>query len=455
MVAESVSTLGWDLVHAVRIPTVNAQIAEQAGPPRELAEVVQGVEVTACVRGWRIVPGGSEYLVFLAVDLHGGRLSAPGNETQDFEGVAVVAAELRAVQWNGADGQRTAVELSPTGESRAGRIRPFSVREVRLDGMDDVLIKGMVQQAVQQWVNRNPDDIRHVFATVESVEHKGGQPFPWLHPTTVGFAYCDAPAIEDCMLAVLAMVNDRPPTGLDHGISARAVPQDCDAAILVSSHLLLDGIIRDVLARTFPGAREEDYALSPVLPVLSLTRELEISPIDLKGIPRKHFLKAFSVTFQGAELLCRSENMVIIDEGVTVTTFTEVAHSLELEPQADGSLQLRFTTVGEPRVDHRTDVDAALVERDEHIADGIMIAGTILSLFGGPLVFIVVTAETALMSGMAANGRKLLAAISPPAPSIDLLAAHAAAPCVWSGGHTFEVSTIDLAGCLRFGGKLR
>jgi hypothetical protein len=455
MAAGSVSTLGWDLVHAVRVPQVNAHIAEQAGPPRELVEVVQGVEVTASIRGWRIVRGGSEYLVFLAVDLRCGHLAAEGKEALDFEGEAVVAAELRAVQWDIAGGKRTALQLSPTGESRAGRIRPFSVREVRLNGMDNVLIKGIVQQAVQQWMNRNPDDIQHVFATVESVRPGGGQPFPWLRPTTVGYAYCDAPDVNDCMLAVLAMVNDRPPTGLDHGISPQAVPEGCDAAILVSSHLLLDGIMRDVVARAFLGAREQDFALSPVLPVLSLTRELEIAPVPLKGIPRKHFLKAFTVTFQGGELLCCSENMVIIDEGVTVTTFTEVAHGLALESQADGSLQLRITTIGEPRVDHRTDVDEALVERDEHIADGIMIAGTILSLFGGPLVFIVVTAETALMSGMAANGRKLLAAISPPAPSIDLLAAHAAAPCVWPGGRTFEVSTMDLAGCLRFGGKLR
>jgi hypothetical protein len=452
-----VPTFGWDVVYAVRIPRLNAHIAERAQPARAMEAFVADMSVTASIGNWRIVQGGSAYLVFLSAEIENGRITPWGKPSMKFAGEAIVAVELQVCQSDRGGAKQAALRISEAGDAADPDVRPLHVRDVSLRGIGNRVVKDVVQKGVEQWLDANPDAIRQVFAAVDLADGLKDQAFSWLRPTSVSYAYCDAPDPGDCLLAVLAMVENRSPEGLDQGVSPHAVPAGCEAAILVSPYILLGGIVRSAAMRAFPGTRESDFLLCSVMPKLALAGERELHPVMKGGLPRRHVLKSFSVAFEGPELVCRTENTVVVEQGVSVTTSMQIAHGLTVERLPGERLRMRFSYLREPRIAHRTDVDEAVAPKDKQIgaADAFMIGGAMLSFFAGPLFFVVLAVEASLLSGRMADATQIDAAMASQAPGLDLLASYAAAPCVWLDGLVFSTQTADLAGCLRLGGNLR
>ncbi len=453
MAAAAFSTHGWDMVHALRIPEVNKHITERSGAPRWMQESIDDMEVTALVGGWRVVQGGANSLICLSLGLDEGAIVTPAGKRVAFGGQAIVAVELEVLHWDVSGGRCATLQL-PSPGTQSG-VRPFYVRELVASGTDNAIVQGVIKQAVQQWLNHHPDAIQHVFATIDLQDGTGRAEGTVMRPTRISYAYHDAQDINDCLLAVLVLTDGAAPSGgLDQVVSPESVPPGCDCGVLLSSRAVLDSVVRRAAMSAFKGTSASDYEQSPVVPVITLKRPRDLPPVPVKGSDRHHVLQSFSASITGASIVCQSESVVLYDEGVSLSTFTHAEHTLVLEKRPDGSQWLRVIDLSPAQISHETHIDPEVQAKDERIADAIMIGGAILSLFGGPLCFVVVTIETAIVSSVMAKAPELIAAMAEPGPSQDIGNAEIAAPSIWSGGRALEMMTLDMDGGLRLGARL-
>lgn len=271
----------------------------------------------------------------------------------------------------------------------------------------------------------------------------------------MSYAYGDAGEVNDCIFAVLAMVDGREPGGLDQHVSAKAVPTDCNAAILISPHLLLDGIIRHVVPSTFPGVEPDDMALSEVQPILSLLKPKILAPILHDGVGREHILTALNVEFRGTELICECENSVAIEDKIIVYTRTRTIHILQLSTDTNGRAAFTFVDVGQPEIQHRTEISPDFIETADYAAMIVMIVASVASVLTGGVAGVMIELAGALYFGLFKVAPHILADSVSNAPSMDLLAFNATAPCAWAGGRTFQPDGIDLVESLRLFGTLK
>jgi hypothetical protein len=448
-------TFGWDIVYAVRLPEVNARIAEIKTRVHSLDCEVDGFPVKASLGQWRLVPGGSGDVVWIAMDIAEGKVERANKAPIEFHGRATLEVKLHHAVENLDDHQTAALQIRQPDPEFAKDIDSLLVRRVDLDGPRDIILESIVSAALQRWLSQHPGVIEHVFAVVDLFEGLDGQPFSWLRPTSISYAYGDAAEPDDCVLAVLAMVDNRSSDELDQHVSAMAIPYGCNAAILVSPHLLLDGIIRHIVPGAFPGLEPDDMELSEVSPLLVLREPRTLAPILHDGHERKHTLTALNVEFRRTELICECENAVEIKDRITVYTRTRTIHVLHLSCDAEGRATFTFRDLDKPEIHHRTEISKDFIDAADRAATVVGLVALIGAVLTGGVAGLVIELCGALYFGAFRMSPYIAAASVSSAPSMDLLAFNAAAPCVWAGGQKFHPDGVDLVESLRLFGNLK
>lgn len=451
----AVPTFGWDIVYAVRLPEVNARIAEREHQVHTLSCVIDNFPVSASLGRWRLVPGGSGDVVWVSIDITNGQVAAENKPPLLFHGEAVVEVKLHHAIAETEKGWESSLNVRQPDPVNAKDVAAIMVRRVDLAGSKDLILKSLVDTALQQWLNVNPGVIEHIFAVVDLTDGLGAQPFAWLRPTATSYAYTDATDPENCVFAVLAMVDKRNPEGLDQQVAAFAIPEGCNAAILISPHLLLDGIIRHAVPGAFSGVDPGDLDLSVTRPVLTLRKPKTLKPIMHDNHEREHLLTSLTVEFMGTELRFFCENAVVIKDRLTLYTQTRITYTLRLAKNDQGGTTFNFESTGEPEVSHRSVLDPDFAKNAERAALAMQVVATVVGIATGGVGFVILTIEGALLWGMMTAAPQLAVDLSTTAPSMELLASSASVSCVWAGGHMFQPESIDLVESLRVSGSLQ
>lgn len=438
-------TDGWDLVYAVRLPQVNARIAEQNASPKAFSAAVGTATVSGSFSTWRIVPGGAGYLVYLSIPVDG-TVASPGSAALPFAGTIKVSVELNYLPASAGASSQQALQIQQPSAGGTGSSPLFAITEVDFGTGFDTVAQVFIQTALQEWLTANPGVFNHVFAVVNLSAVTAEAPYAWLKPTTLSYAYADAAADSDCLLAILAMTQQRSAAGLAQEVDAGVIPDGADAALLISSYLLLNDIILNALPVTFPGTTTADYTLPTTSPTLTLANPCQLSSIEYQGSSYQPMLQSFSVEFQGTQIVCQSQTSISVHDGVTAHTSVNAVQGLTLTTNGAGQPTLTFTEIGQPQIQHWTTTDPSTDSTDEAIGLGLTIAGIFASVFTGGLAGVFIAVTAVLIGGIVENLPELIADWTPDtAPSLDLMATNITGPFVWTGGAAFSVAAAVLA----------
>jgi hypothetical protein len=249
------------------------------------------------------------------------------------------------------------------------------------------------------------------------------------------------------------MTEGDAPAALAQQVAGGVVPDGHDAALLVSSSLLLNKIIRNALPATFPGTTTADFPIASRSPSLSLANPCQLSSVDYQGQTYQPLLESFTVEFSGTQITCMSQCSIPVRIGVKAHTSVNAVQAVALATNGQGQQTLAFTEVTPPQVSHWTTTDPGADQTAEEIGAGIAVAVGLATLFTAGIGGIFVVLCGALAGGVVAELPELIAAWTPDtAPSLDLMAINMTAPFAWTGGGPFSVTTADLAESLRLSG---
>lgn len=446
-------TGGADLVYAVRLPQVNARIAAQHASPKTFSTMSDLAAVSGTFGTWRITQGGSGRLVYLSIPLDGS-LNRTGAAAIPFSGVATVSVEMNYLPASVGGSSRQTLRIKQPSPAEADRTSSlFSIIQVDFGEGLDVVEQVFIRSALQDWLLDNPGVFDCVLATIDLTEVAAEAPYAWLRPTALSYAYADSADENECLLAILAMTQERPSTDLNQQVAAGIIPDGFDAALLISSWLLLNSVLLRALPVTFPGTDVSDFEVSEEGPALTLLAPRQLSSLDCQGVTYEPVLQTFSLVFQGTQIACRSQTSIPVLDGVTAHTSVDTAQGLTMATNAAGQRVLNITEIGQPRTRHWTETDSDIDTTNEAVGAGLAVAGLVASAFTGGLAGLFIALGAALVGGVVADLPEFISDwTSETAPSLDLVAANVAAPFVWNGGAPFAAAAVDLAESLRFSG---
>lgn len=457
-----VPTLGWDLVYAVRIGPINAQIAAANVSPPKFSGSIGSLSVNGQFGPWQIATGGAGAMVMLELPIASGTFADGATPPVSFSGAVTVSVMLEfRDQESGRALQIQQVTSAPGETKGAAETTPsqlFTIQNLTLTPASgaasvDIVTQAAVQAVLQEWLTNNSQCFQHVLAVVNMGDVDPARPYSWLQPTSTAYAYVDDLTQQDGVLAILGMTNQRSPAGLDQQVSPEAVAAGRDAAVLISPYLLLDWVIRPALPSAFPGTAATDYTLSTEQPILSLGAPCQLTPFTSGGDTYTPTLQSLSVNFEGNQLQCSTETSTPVGFGVIAWTSTQATQGVQLTTTPAGQPTLAFYDLAQPVTNTWTATDPSTQRTDDDIADALALAGMVLSMMTGGMAGFIIMVTATLLSGLIQNLPTLAAAfISQTSPSVDLLAVNATSPITWSGGTRFALTNVDLVESLRLSG---
>lgn len=443
-------TNGWDLVYAVRIAQVNAQIVAEKLSPAAFSHDAGDATVEGTFGSWQITTGGSGYLVYLLLPVDG-TVTRPGEPAIPFSGSVKLAVELNYLPVSPAETTRQALQIAGSPAGAGDRVA--TIQDLTLAPDPGFIADTFIRTALQLWLAENIAVLNRVFAVVDMTQVTAEAPYAWLKPTSLSYAYVDGPEAGDGVLAILAMTQGRSAGTDPQQVAVTLIPDGADAALAISSSLLLDSVVRNALPVTFPGTTIADYTLATDSPTLSLVAPRQLGAIDYQGTTYQPLLESFSVEFTGSQIVCKSQSSIPAGDGVTCHTSVLATQGLTLATNAQGEPTLAFTEIGSPQVSHWTTTDPDTDQTDEAIGYGLMAAGVLAAIFTGGIAGIFVIAAGVVVGGVIANLPELISDWTPDtAPSLDLMAVNMTSPFTWTGGTAFAVASADLAESMRLSG---
>ncbi len=443
-------TNGWDLVYAVRIAQVNAQIVAEKRSPVAFSQQAGPVTVEGTFGSWQIVTGGSGYIVYLEFPVTGA-VTESGKPALPFAGKVKLQVQLNYLPVSPVETAQQALQIAQS-PALAGESLVL-IEALTLSQDPGFIADGFIRTAFQLWLSENIGVLNRIFAVVDMTQVTAEAPYAWLKPTCLSYAYVDGPQAGEGLLAILAMTQGHSADNLPQQVAATVVPDGADAALLISSSLLLDCIIRNALPITFPGTTTADYTLATNSPTLSLGQSRQLTSITYEGTTYEPVLDSFSVEFTGSQIVCKSQSSIPAGDGVTCYTSVLATQGLTLVTNAQGQSTLAFTEIGSPQISHWTTTDPGTDQTDEAIGYGLMVASALAAIFTGGIAGIFVIAAGVVVGGVMANLPELISDWTPDtAPSLDLMAVDITSPFTWTGGTAFAAASADLAENMRLSG---
>lgn len=232
---------GWDTIYVARTDPLNAALrAHTQSLVQSLSFEQNGFSASGTLGGWSMVPGGSQSLLLLQVEILVGTMTmAAGGQPIDVGGAGVqLLVNLRLLPPPaGSSDQQLVFDLGSVGATPGpGVVTPHDV--VGLPSLNQVQ-KAALADAVAQDLVAHAGEVSFVLATVNPLSATG---VPWLTPVRSSYAYV-APVGSPPALAILSVVSDRDiselPLTVDPGVLQG--PGNCGLAIdpaLVLAHVV-------------------------------------------------------------------------------------------------------------------------------------------------------------------------------------------------------------------------
>ncbi|MBO0610348.1 TULIP family P47-like protein [Myceligenerans salitolerans] len=472
LLAAEAGTLGWDVVHALRLPEANATLAASERWPTSFDhEVQEGWRIAGEFHAWQLVRGGSNSILFLRAPLATASMSLPNVPDLSFTGGWVtVSVKLNYLPQPPAPAE-TAHRAPP---DRDGGERQYLTARTTSANPDDPpavvqavdygngtptdLQKATFRAAIGRWFCTHLDLLTYVFCALDLNARSAQGDFQWLRPTWTGYAYANGPTDETSCFGVLTMTSGNDPGGRINQLTPAAVPPGCTAATLISQETFLEHLMIPGLTRALPGTAVPDFVLDSG--TVRATRQLALDPVESGGITYHPVLDDLRLQVVGDELQLRTLVRTQVVPGVTA--FVEACdwYRITLVTRHDGGRTLSFTRSRPPRrrdyteTERWVEITKAIITVVAAIA--MVVAGIVIPGAGAAIVAVLVIG---LVAGIAAATPDLIALVAGGAaadalPSIGDLLTQSTVDIHWPESSGLHLLSAELNGSLQLGGTL-
>lgn len=475
VLAAEADTIGWDVVHALRLPVVNATLEASGRTPATFDHELQpGWKVSGSFRAWRLVRGGSNSIVFVRAPMTAATMTFPGVPDLVLGASAVtVAIKLQylpqppeatagsasaALDPDDGDPQFLAVrDQSPNPDDPPAVVQAVDYGGVKPSAVQDALFKA----AIGKWFNADLNLFTYIFCAL-SINGRAAQgDFQWLKPTYTGYAYANGATDDQSCFGVLTMTSGNDPGGRINQLAPAAVPPGCSASVLISRASFLRRLMIPGLTRALSGTVESDFEVDSAGNTISSLRSIPLAQIDVDGKKYDPVVTELMLQIVGDEIQLHTRTRIEVSPGIASIVLATDYFRIALVNKPDGGQTLNFAT---SRPQTRVDLTekALWVEITEVLvaiigAIAAIIAGVVIPGAGAALVAVLLIG---LVAGLAAATPTLIAKVAggnaaEALPSIAELLSATTADIHWPQSAGLELLTAELNGSLQLGGQLR
>lgn len=468
LLAAEADTLGWDVVHALRLPQVNAELAASGRWPATFEHEVQaGWHVSGSFGAWQIVRGGSNSIVFVRAPLTAATMTFPRQPDLRFtDGWVTVAIKLQYLPQPPGDGGTPAVASDTESQYLAVRSTttdpddpPAVVQAVGYGSTTPTALQAATfSAAIGKWFGAHLDLLTYVFCALDVNRRAARDDFQWLRPTWTGYAYANGPSEETSCFGVLTMTSGNDPSGRINQLGPAPVPAGCTASVLISQAGFLQHLMVPGLTRALPGTVVQDYVLDTG--TVRTVRAVALADVVSEGTTYHPVLERLDLQVVGDEVQLRTVVRTEVSPGITACVDACDWFRITLVDRDDGSQTLSFVSSRPTQRREYTDKASWVVITE--IIVGILaavtaiIAGVVIPGAGAAMVAVLVIG---LVAGLAAATPTLIALVAggkaaSALPSIGALLTEATVDIRWPGSAGLRLRSVELNGSLQLGGDL-
>jgi Clostridium P-47 protein len=455
---ELTDTFQWDTVFAIKIKDVNAAIKSAGSSPVKMDYTLDGGGEVACTFGdWSIDSSGDGSLIHLNIPVNTCTFSLNGkSETIDgFNCIAEVQMHYYDTVSN---------DPNATGNFQNLKIKSHkdTLQDQLVSGVNSnfgtqsvsVILQGLINEALENWLNENIQIFDHIFATVNLNRLVSNGSYEWLLPTQVGYAFINnADSPDDSVLGVLCMTEKRTSGNLVTEVSHNAIPTSSQSGFLIAQSRLINKMILPTLPSAFQGLTADDFTITDEDKTIELKSTDKAFTVTHENKTYNANIEAFTLSLEGKQLTLHSETKTEITAGIYAHTSSDHVYQLALYTKTDGTQSIKYQEVGKPVVNQWTSQDEGVTISE--IIAGI-IAGVILAILivlTDGLVLIAVVIIGGLLVGLISNISNIIRLVgTDDAPDISMLVLNCTDPIQWTGQSHFSLNYVALNGPLQMGG---
>lgn len=472
LLAAEADTVGWDVVHAVRLPEANDALEASGRFPTTFGyDVQEGWRVAGRFRPWRLVRGGSNSILFLRTPFESASMSFSGIPDLDLgEGSVTVSIKLQYLpQPPGGAGGTSTAQGEGDPQFLAARARssdpddpPAVVQSVDFGTSTPTPMQAaLFRAAVGRWFNDNLHLLSHVFCALSLNGRAARDDFQWLRPTYTGYAYANGPTDELSCFGVLTMTSGNSPQGRTHQLAPAAVPPGCTTSVLVSRGSFLRHLMVPGLTRAFAGTGEDDFRVEDSGDGLVSTRPIELDEIEVDGASYRPLLVELRLQVVGDELQLFTKTRIRVSPGIDAFVRSTDHFRIVLVTRPDGSQTLDFLQSRPSQRDDYTEKEDWVVITEIIVgiigAVAVIVAGILIPGAGAALVAVLLIS---LVAGLAAATPSLIAEVAggkavEALPSISELLTECTVDITWPRSAGLTLTRVELNGSLQLAGDLR
>ncbi|KAH0437668.1 hypothetical protein CcaCcLH18_03788 [Colletotrichum camelliae] len=150
--------------------------------------------------------------------------------------------------------------------------------------ISDPVNAGILKELISSKLDQNLREFEFVFATVDVVTQLAKtDSWAWLKPTTTEYAVAEPsikPANDNCVLAILSMVNNRINKDPVSQVDINAIAPDCTSSLLISPEIFIQNMLLPGASKVFKGANKDDFTINESN--MSITNKNTVKWADIK-----------------------------------------------------------------------------------------------------------------------------------------------------------------------------
>lgn len=470
VLADAVSTNGWDTVSICRVTALNEKIKSEKTYPESIEISRTQFNLAGDFDPWQVITGGDGRNVKLRLPMKSGTYTGIDWENEkekvfDLTGVSVdIYVKLSYFPApnpeKAADGNYLLYVNTEKSEETDPIASVIALHDPK--GKMDDLNKSLLRGLYEKWLNQ-PENLKKfdtLFSTV-AINNMGekSDEYKWLRATAISYAYTDKGTEESSIFGVLCMTNERSYAGLPNQLPAVSLASDNNALFLISRPLFVKYQFAPSLKYIFEGSScELDKNETTVM-----AKNLKLDPVRVGAIDYHPVVESFEVTFDETFILTTANIHTPISAGIDAYTTIITKATLALGKNDAGEQIMTYEMIGDPTTYNDTDIAAWIVVTEAVLAliaavvTGV--AGKVAGKVAALIVGIVVAAVVALISvTIHVIIEKVIAEGATSAlPSIAPMVKIATNQVKWPfcQDDAFELTGIDYSGAIIFAGNLK
>lgn len=460
-------TFNYDTAFVMPISEVNEAIKNACSSPTIFTSANEASSLSGTFGDWSLVTGGGGAILRMSIPITQSTMTFLASKAYpnpsppiDFAADTVAIFNFTLDYFDSPDD----VTPPPSGSNMALMVNsdnsdpgnPPVWPYIITPGYSDSGVQDIFTGLLNQWLNDNISDFKHIFASVNinRVADKGQ--FSWLLPSTTDYAYTDVIGdSQEGYLGVLCMTDGRSNTGLTPIVSTAAIPSGSTSGFLISPMRFLDEIIMPTLPIAFNGSETSNFTIAEDDLSIGLTDQQSFTmsnAVNHAGIEYDVEVTSVSIQLQNNQLEVIIDTKVEVSPGIwslcTHTAKQEIA--LGVVSSTD-SQTLTFNTIGKPTTVNSTETSPGIAILKEILAIIAAIVVLLVTVFTDGLGLLALAGIAALTAGVAATPEVIAALGEDYAPSLDLLALNISDPITWTGSSAYTLNFAGINGGLQLG----